>query len=79
MIDKIVMDDPFRGVNKGALVRIINGPSSLNGKEALVIDRELITAGGEDDPIEDYEANVEVLVGGARVRLWIGWVERILD
>lgn len=79
MIDKTVVDDPFRGVVKGSLVRIINGPSRLNGKEALVVDRLLVTGGGEDDPIEDYEANIEVLVDGGRVRLWIGWVERVLD
>lgn len=79
MIDKIVAD-PFRGVNRGSLVRIVNGPKNHNGKEALVVDRELVASGvGEEGPIEDYEANIEVLVDGSRVRLWIGWVERILD
>lgn len=79
MIDKRVIDDPFRGIVKGSIVRIEQGPENFIGKDALVLDRELANHGGEGDPIEDWEANIEVLADGRRVKLWIGWVSKIVD
>ena len=78
MIDKKVIEDPFMGVSIGSLVKIKSGPSQLVDQDALVVSRYLATSGDEES-IEEYEANVEVLVGCVRTRLWIGWVERILD
>lgn len=79
MIDKIVVDDPFRGIHRGCLVHIERGPKSVVGKDALVIDRELAVVNSSEDTIEDYEANIEVMVNNERVRLWIGWVRKIVD
>ena len=49
------------------------------GKDALVVGRDLITSNSSEDMIEDYEANIEVLVDGERMFLWVGWVTKIVD
>ncbi len=72
-------EDPFRGIRKGCLVRIDIGPRSVLGKDALVVGRDLITSNSSEDMIEDYEANIEVLVDGERMFLWVGWVTKIVD
>lgn len=79
MVDKVVVDDPFRGIHRGCLVHIERGPKSVVGKDALVVDRELVVVNSSEDMIEDYEANIEVMVNGERVRLWVGWVRKIVD
>lgn len=78
MIDRIVVEDPFRGISIGSLVRIIDGPKDAIGKDALVVDRFVIGYANEDMH-EEYDANFEVMTDGRRIRLWVGWVERILD
>lgn len=72
-------EDPFRGITKGCLVRIDMGPRSVVGKSALVINRDLIAFNSSEDTIEDYEANIEALVGDESVKLWVGWVTKIVD
>jgi hypothetical protein len=69
--------DPFKGVRIGDLVRIVNGPRGLVGRDALVVERDLITGVGEDSSSEDYDANIGVLLDGSQVNLWVGWVEMI--
>jgi len=78
MIDKSLGEDPFRGIAVGSLVRIIDGPRGTIGKDALVLGRELITSSNEDMH-EEYDANFEVMADGRKMKLWVGWVERILD
>lgn len=79
MKEKTATDDPFMGIECGCLVNIKSGPRSVMGKDALVIERDLIVINHGEDFIEDYEANIEVLVDGERVKLWVGWVTKIVD
>ena len=79
MNEKTVNDDPFMGITKGCLVRIDTGPDAVVGKDALVIGRELITLDHGEDSIEDWDANIDVLVDGRKVGLWVGWVTKIVD
>lgn len=78
MKEKTKTDNPFMGITKGSLVRIDKGPRSVVGRDALVIERDLIVVNHGEDFIEDYEANIEVLVDGERVKLWVGWVTKIV-
>ena len=79
MKEKTGTDDPFMGIEVGCLVNIKSGPRSVMSKDALVIERNLIVVNHGEDVIEDYEANIEVLVDGERVKLWVGWVTKIVD
>lgn len=79
MKEKTGIDDPFKGITRGCLVRIDTGPQSVVGRDALVVERDLIVINHGEEFIEDYEANIEVLVDGERVKLWIGWVTKIVD
>jgi len=67
------------GITKGCLVRVKSGPRSVVDKDGLVIERDLIVINHGEETIEDYEANIEVLVDGERVKLWVGWVTKIVD
>lgn len=78
MVDRIVVEDPFRGISIGSLVRIVDGPRGSIGRDALVVDRFLVTDVSEDMH-EEYDANFDVMTGGQRIRLWVDWVERIRD
>lgn len=77
--ERTVTEDPFMGIEVGCLVNIKSGPRSVTGKDALVIERDLIVINHGEDVIEDYEANIEVLMDGERVKLWVGWVTKIVD
>lgn len=77
-IEKTLLEDPFKGITNGCLVRIEDGPRLLVGKDALVINRDLLALNASDGMVEEYKVLVDVLVDGKRLKLWIDWVSRIV-